>query len=250
MLAVDVEMKLGSLCLRAKLPTCEGTTVVIGPNGAGKSTLLKSILGELRPDHGRITLGERALLCTSSRLHVPTEHRRLGYVPQKYALFPHMTVFQNVAFGLRVRGRAERKERVMELLSDLRIEHLATRKTTALSGGESQRVALARAMATRPQALLLDEPMAALDSESRRKVRLFLAVRLRAAGIPTIVVSHDIADAEALGDRVAVLEKGQIVQVGTLSELRAKPATTFVRQFLDTRPADPTPVINEIGAVR
>lgn len=249
MLAVDVEMQLGSLTLRAKLPCCEGTTVVIGPNGAGKSTLLKSILGELRPDRGDIVLGDRSLLCTSSRLHVPTEHRRLGYVPQKYALFPHMTVFQNVAFGLRVKGRNERKERVMELLSDLRIDHLATRKTTSLSGGESQRVALARAMATRPHALLLDEPMAALDADARRKVRRFLAVRLRATGIPTIVVSHDIDDAEALGDRVAVLEKGQIVQVGTLDQLRANPATPFVRQFLDTRPAEPTPLVNEIGAV-
>ncbi len=249
MLAVDVEMEIGTLKLRATLPKCEGTTVVIGPNGAGKSTFLKSILGEVRPDRGSITLGERSLLCTSSRLHVPTEHRRLGYVPQKYALFPHMTVFQNVAFGLRIRGRNERKERVMELLSDLRIDHLAARKTTTLSGGESQRVALARAMATRPHALLLDEPMAALDSDARRKVRRFLAVRLRATGIPTIVVSHDIADAEALGDRVAVLEKGQIVQVGTLSELRAHPATPFVRQFLDTRPAEPTPMVNEIGAV-
>ncbi len=231
MLSIDVEAKIGGFALKAKLPAAKGTTVIVGPNGAGKSTLLRVILGELQPVRGRICLGERVLLDVDLNLRVPTEERRLGYVPQNYALFPHMTVAQNVAFGLRCKGSAQ-GSRVKELLKELHIEHLASRKTSVLSGGESQRVALARALATDPKALLLDEPTAALDSDARRKVRRFLAERLRVAGIPTIIVSHDIQDAVVLADQVAVLENGSIVQVGTLEELRANPASSFVEQFV------------------
>ncbi len=231
MLSVDVEAEIGGFVLRAKLPAAKGTTVIVGPNGAGKSTLLRVILGALQPKRGRIRLADTDLLDVDTNLRVPTEERRLGYVPQNYALFPHMTVAQNVAFGLRYRGSAQ-GPRVMELLKELHIEHLASRKTSVLSGGESQRVALARALATDPKGLLLDEPTAALDSDARRKVRRFLAERLQAADIPTIIVTHDIQDAEALADRVAVLESGTIVQVGSLATLRANPASLFVEQFV------------------
>jgi len=248
MLAIDVEADVGALKLRARLPAHDGTTVIIGPNGAGKSTLLKSILGAIKPRRGTIELASRPLFCSSARVNVPIEDRRLGYVPQRYALFPHMNVFRNVAFGMRGVRRHKRAERVMQLLEDLGVAQLAQRKTSSLSGGESQRVALARALAIGPRALLLDEPMAALDAGARRKVRSFLVTRLRAIGIPSIVVSHDIDDVEALGGRVAVLEAGQIVQVGCLDELKCKPATRFVEQFLDHEPAEAPAPVREVQA--
>jgi ABC-type sulfate/molybdate transport systems ATPase subunit len=240
MLTVDVQARVGALSLHAELPAHDGSTVVIGPNGAGKSTFLKAILGVVHPTRGTITLGKRKLYCAEEGIDVPTEERRLGYVPQRYALFSHMNVLKNVGFGIRDLDRAERNERIMDLLEDLGIAHLAKRKTTSLSGGESQRVALARALAIRPHAVLLDEPMAALDAGARRKVRNFLAKRLKAIGIPTIVVSHDVDDVEALGGRVAVLEHGRIVQVGTLDELRAQPDSPFVEEFLTSASEPPS----------
>jgi len=246
MLAIDVKADVGGLRLRASLPASEGTTVVIGPNGAGKSTFLKSILGLVTPTGGEVRLGDDCLYCESSGVNVPTEERRLGYVPQRYALFSHMTVMKNVGFGIRGVNRRVREDRVMELLEDLGIAHLAQRKTPSLSGGESQRVALARALAIGPRALLLDEPMAALDKAARRKVRSFLGVRLRAVGIPSIVVSHDVEDAEALGGRVAVLEAGKIVQIGTLDEVAKNPATPFVEEFLAGESESPPGVVNEL----
>ncbi len=246
MLAIDVDADVGTLELRAQLPAHEGTTILIGPNGAGKSTFLKSVLGVIHPKRGSIELGGRSLFKSSEGVDVATEDRRLGYVPQRYALFSHMTVLRNVGFGIRGISRKEREERVMELLEDLGVAHLAGRKTPSLSGGESQRVALARALAIGPRALLLDEPMAALDAGARRKVRRFLSVRLRAIGIPTIVVSHDVDDVESLGGRIAVLESGRIVQVGDLEQLRKNPATPFVHEFLVGETESPPAVVNEL----
>lgn len=242
MLAIDVAAVVGNLELRVTLPAHQGTTIVIGPNGAGKSTLLKSLLGAIKLSMGEITLDGHALYSADRRIEVPTEERRIGYVPQRYALFPHMTVSQNVGYGIRGVSRMERARRVRELLDDLGIAHLSGRRAPQLSGGESQRVALARAMAIAPRALLLDEPMAALDADARRRVRKFLSARLRAVGIPTVVVSHDVEDVEALGGRVAVLENGRIVQTGSLEELRAAPATPFVQQFLCAEVEKPTSV--------
>lgn len=231
MLAIDVEAEVGPLTLVAALPEDSGTTVVVGPNGAGKSTLLKCILGVVRPSRGRIALGGAALFDGEQRVDVPTESRRIGYVPQRYALFTHMTVADNVGFGVRGVTADERRARVHDLLDDLGIAHLADRKAPSLSGGEAQRVALARALAIRPRALLLDEPMAALDAGARRKVRRFLAERLGQVGIPTVVVSHDAADVEAFGGRVAVIEGGRVVQLGPAGEIRAAPATDFVGEL-------------------
>ena len=248
MLEIDVQANIGGLELNVKLPAAAGTTIIVGPNGAGKSTLLKGLLGAIKLTGGTIKLGDRPLFSRADRVDVPVEDRRLGYVPQRYALFPHMTVAQNVGFGIVDCGAKERGDRVLELLEDLGIEHLAKRKAPSLSGGEAQRVALARALAIRPHALLLDEPMAALDAGARRKVRKFLSVRLRAVGIPTIVVSHDIDDVEALGGRVAVLEAGRIVQIGTLDQLHKAPATRFVEQFLRAEPEQPPTALGEVAA--
>jgi len=235
-LTIDVEVAVGNLELKAELPEFDKTTVVIGPNGAGKSTLLKLVLGALTPSRGRIELGDSLLFSSERRIDVPMEDRRLGYVPQSYALFPHMTVRQNVEFGIRDVERSERRDRAVKLLEELGVGHLADRRTPSLSGGESQRVALARALAIRPHALLLDEPMAALDTAARRKVRRFLGERLQKIGIPTLVVTHDAGDIGSLADRVVVLEAGKLLQVGSPTEVREHPASEFVREFL--APAD------------
>ena len=224
-LSIDIVARVGALELAIELPSFAGTTVCVGPNGAGKSSLLLSLLGAIKPASGRIELDGEILFCSERRINVAIEDRRIGYVPQNYALFPHMTAGANVAFG--ARGRPAHG-----LLEDLGIDHLAGRKTQRLSGGESQRVALARALAIDPAALILDEPMAALDPTARRQVRRFLAERLAAIDIPTIVVSHDIEDAASLGDRIAVIEAGKITQLGTLDALRDQPATDFVAHFV------------------
>jgi len=232
MLAIDVDAKIDDFSLQVELPASDSTTVLIGPNGAGKTTLLKCVLGVVTPTRGVIRLGDNELLCTESGTNVATEDRKLGYVPQRYALFSHMSVRDNVGFGIQGVDRETRSAQVSELLDDLAIAHLAERATPSLSGGESQRVALARALAIGPRALMLDEPTAALDASARRKVRQFLATRLDAIGIPTVVVSHDIEDVEAFGGRVAVLEKGRLTQLGNLDALRSEPATPFVEEFL------------------
>lgn len=230
-LAIELELSRGDFHLEVSLPPHDGTTVVVGPNGAGKSTLLECLLGVRRP-RGRIALGTTRLLDTHDDIDVPPEGRRLGYVPQRYALFSHMTALRNVAFGVRARSREERERRARDLLEALEVGHLVSRMPSGLSGGEAQRVALARALSIEPRALLLDEPLAALDMGTRRRVRGFLGSRLREVGVPTIVVSHDVADAEALSDRVAVIEAGRVVQVGPLESLRAEPASPFVAAFL------------------
>ena len=232
MLSINVHANLGAFKLRAQLPPIRGVTVVIGPNGAGKSSLFLSVLGAIKPLRGAISLGAQTLFCAQDKINVPMEQRRLGYLPQRYALFPHMTVAQNIGFGIRDCHGSERAARVAHLLQDLEIEHIAQRKTSVLSGGEAQRVALARALAIKPHALLLDEPMAALDAGTRRSVRRFLAARLAAVAVPTLIISHDIEDVESLAKQIAVLEAGAVVQSGTLTELRAAPATDFVRDFV------------------
>ena len=227
---------IGARQIEARLDTRGGPLVVIGPNGAGKTTLLLMILGVRRPRSGRVVVGEATLLDTLRRVEVPVERRRLGYVPQDYALFPHMTALANVEFALASsdskQDRASRRLQARALLSDFGLAALAQRRSTDLSGGEKQRVALARALAARPRALLLDEPLSALDASARREVRAFLASHLERLGLPALVVTHDPADARELGHRIAVLEAGRVVQVGTWGELCARPASPFVERFV------------------
>ena len=202
-------------------------TAVVGPSGAGKSTLLRAIAGLTCPDAGDV------LFDGESVLRVAPEKRRLGVVFQSYALFPHLTVADNVAFAPRVRGVAGGAARraTAEILDKLEIAGLAGRYPHQLSGGERQRVALARALAADPRALLLDEPLAALDARLRLALRDELAGRLRAAGLTAVYVTHDQEEAMALGDRVAVLRAGRLEQVGRAEELYRSPATPFVATF-------------------
>ncbi|HEX2659040.1 MAG TPA: ATP-binding cassette domain-containing protein, partial [Polyangia bacterium] len=153
------------------------------------------------------------------------------FLPQRYALFPHLDVLENVAYGIAGGSRATRRDAALAALRALDATSLASRRPSELSGGEAQRVALARALAAEPRALLLDEPLAALDVELRRDLRQFLAQYLRALRIPTVVVTHDRTDVELLDGQVIVLERGEVVQRGRQAELAASPATDFVRQF-------------------
>ncbi len=221
-------------------------TAVLGPSGAGKSTLLALVAGLLAPDAGDVRFDGRSVV------GVPPEKRRLGVVFQSYALFAHMSVEDNVAFALRVGrggdgrrgvrrltgglsgglGRRAARARVAALLERFEIAPLARRYPSQLSGGERQRVALARALASEPRALLLDEPLAALDARLRLALRSELAARLAESGVTALYVTHDQEEAMALGDRVAVLCAGRLEQVGTPEELYRRPATPFVASFI------------------
>ena len=225
MLELRVRRRIRGLELDAALSVAGETVLVAGPNGAGKSTLLRLLLGIVRPDSGRIVLDGRVLF--DGAVDVPPEERRLGYVPQDYALFPHLDALGNVAFGLSGPDRAARAAR---WLSRLDAGHLSHRRPAALSGGERQRVALARALAREPLALLMDEPFASLDPPARRELRAALRRWLGEWKLPALIVSHDLDDAR-VADRIAVLERGHIVQQGTPEELRAAPASPFVAGF-------------------
>lgn len=235
-LHVRVEARVGKLRIDVALDTGPGPLVVIGPNGAGKTSLLSLILGARRVDRGRIAIADTALVDTAHGVDVPLEHRRLGYLPQDYALFPHLCVRDNVDFALAstpaAPRAAERAPRVATILKDLALDSYADRDTRSLSGGEKQRVALARALCAEPRALLLDEPLAALDVHARREVRGFLASYLRTIGLPTLIVTHDAADAQVLATQIVALEGGCVVQRGTWDELSRNPATKFVQEFV------------------
>jgi molybdate transport system ATP-binding protein len=233
--------RLGSFALGIDLALPgPGVLAVAGPNGAGKTTLLLSLLGIVEPAEGRITLGSDVLYDRAAGVNRVTEERGLGYVPQDYALFPHLTARQNVEFALACRSpapaRAARRAQALDLLDRLGAAAFAERRPGALSGGERQRVALARALATSPAALLFDEPFAALDPTARDEVRAYLRERLAELALPALVVTHDRADVEALRADVLVLEAGRIVQRGSLAALAATPATEYVARFCARRP--------------
>ena len=230
-LEADVAGVVGDLPLAVAFRTSAAPLVIVGPNGAGKTSLLRMLLGDLAPRRGRIRLGGATLFDHAARVDVPVEQRGIGFLPQRYALFPHLDALHNDAYGIAAPTRARRLELAREAMRELDVEALAARRPAELSGGEAQRVALARALARRPRALILDEPLAALDVTVRRDVRRFLAERLRAWRLPTVVVTHDPADAEALAGDLLVMERGAVTQTGRLAELVRAPKTDFVRDF-------------------
>ncbi len=232
-LHVDVRLRRGGFALDVALDAGDETVAVVGPNGAGKSTLLRCISGLATPDDGRITLDGRVLDDRERGIHTPPEHRRIGVVFQDYLLFPHRSALDNVAFGLRAgghRGRAARR-RAADWLSRVGLADQAALRPAHLSGGQAQRVALARALAIDPDALLLDEPLAALDVDARQDIRRRLRERLRGFRGPTLLVTHDPIEAATLADRLVVLERGHITQQGTIDDVTRRPRSAWAAQL-------------------
>jgi molybdate transport system ATP-binding protein len=232
-------------------------TVLFGPSGAGKTTLLRCVAGLERPDSGSLVAFGDEVWCDERR-HVPARSRRVGLLFQDHALFPHLDVDANVAYGLLGVPRSLRAGRVAEVLATSGAGHLAGRLVGELSGGEAQRVALARALAPRPRLLLLDEPLSALDTPTRSRLRVDLREVLVRSGTPTLLVSHDRTEVLALADRVAVVVGGRVLQVGSPAEVFGRPADAAVAHVVGVETAAPGVVRSrgegvlgvEVGACR
>jgi molybdate transport system ATP-binding protein len=232
MLRAELGHQVGEIQLDLDLKVAAGRCLALaGPSGAGKSTVLRLLAGISRPDRGRISLGDELWVDTAQGVWRAPEERRCGYVFQDYALFPHLSAWRNVAYGLRSVRSRERRGRALALLDRFGIASLADAKPPTLSGGERQRVALARALAAEPSVLLLDEPMSALDSRTRTKASHELTATLASLELPVVLVTHEFGEAALLGDEVGVIDRGTVIQRGTASELAASPATAFVADF-------------------
>lgn len=209
---------------------------LLGPSGCGKTTTLRCIAGLERPRSGEITISDRTVYSSSKNVFVQPNERNIGMVFQSYAIWPHMNVFENVAFPLKVGGRKipkeQIKQRVMQVLEVVELGHLADRYATKLSGGQQQRLALARALVIEPNLLLLDEPLSNLDAKLRESLRFELKRLQREKGITTIYVTHDQAEALALSNVIGVMRTGHLLQIGTPREIYEEPHTQFVADFI------------------
>jgi len=234
-LEATVQLTLGALALDMEVGIEEGEVVaLLGPNGAGKTTLLRAIAGLVPLESGHVRLDGRVLEDTASGEYIPTERRPIGVVFQDYLLFPHLSVLDNVAFGLRSRGTRPREayDRAAQWLDRVGLRSYAKAKPGALSGGQRQRVALARALAPDPRLLLLDEPLAALDATTRAEVRRDLKHHLASFPGLRLVVTHDPLEAAALADRLVVMEHGRLVQTGTPAEVTEHPRSQYVADLV------------------
>ncbi|MBI1357669.1 MAG: ATP-binding cassette domain-containing protein [Acidobacteria bacterium] len=217
--------------------------VLFGPSGAGKTTILRALAGLERPAAGRIVWRGRPWFNATDGVWLAPQRRRVGLLFQDYALFPHLSVADNIGYGLAGLDRPERRKRVAEQLALFGLEALADRKPRRLSGGERQRVALARTLAPRPELLLLDEPLSALDAPTRETLRAELRSRLLAAGIPALVVTHDRNEALLLGDRMGVLIDGRLRQMGPIAEVFGRPAGADVAKAVGVETVVPVRVV-------
>jgi molybdate transport system ATP-binding protein len=229
MLSAELRHELRTFALDVKLEVAAGECLALaGPSGAGKTTVLRAIAGLHRAQHAVVRCGDE--LWDGPGVRLAPERRRCGFVFQEYALFGHMRAWENVAYGLQGR-RAARRAEAIALLGRFGAEDLGEARPRELSGGERQRVALARALARRPAVLLLDEPLSALDAATRADATRALHTLLAASGVPAILVTHDFAEAAVLADRVAVVERGRVLQEGDAASLAAEPRSGFVASF-------------------
>lgn len=222
MLEIDVKKKLRDFSLEVKLNVARGETLMlVGDNGCGKTTLLNIVAGLQDPDSGRIALDGKLIYDSALKMNIPAEARNIGYVFQSYALFPHMSVYDNVAFGLRTRSlsRSEIGLLVKDHLEAAGLWEIRKAKAVDVSGGQKQRVALARALIIDPDLLLLDEPLSALDVRRQAQMRKELRETIHACHVPCIIVTHDLRDVACIGDRACLLEKGRIVLTGGADEV-------------------------------
>ncbi len=222
-LCVDIEKKLGAFRLRAQFEAQDGTMALLGASGCGKSVTLKCIAGIMTPDCGRIVLGDRVLFDSEKKIDLPPQQRRVGYLFQQYALFPNMTVEQNILCGIRREHKAQKKELLAEKIRMFRLEGLEKKHPAQLSGGQQQRVALARILSSEPEAILLDEPFSALDSYLKWNLELELADLLALFGGPVLWVSHDLDECYRNCGSVCVMENGKTGAVTGMDEMIRRP---------------------------
>jgi molybdate transport system ATP-binding protein len=237
MLLASLDTHLNTFHLELSFSADAGkTTVLLGESGAGKSTVLRLLAGLLHPQHGHISLDSVTYFDSEQRIAFPPQERPIGYVFQDYALFPHLSVFENVAFGLRAQRlpRQVIHRRVGEVLEQVHLTGLDERRPAQLSGGQQQRVAIARALALQPQLLLLDEPLAALDVQTRREVRQELRHILAQVAITTVLVTHQYLEALLFGYHILVLDHGQLIQQGSQRDLLQHPRSSYVAELVGT----------------
>lgn len=220
-----------AFCLDVEFAASPGFTILFGPSGAGKTTLLDCVAGLLTPHEGKIVVRDRVLFDSAGHVDLPPNRRQIGYVLQDLALFPHLTVEENVGYGLAALARNRRHERTIAALQSFRIDQLAKRRPKDISGGERQRVALARALVTDPDVLLLDEPLAALDAATKSRIVDDLRRWNQGHGIPILYVTHSREEVFALGERVLVLDRGRIIAQGTPHEVLNAPSQEAVAQL-------------------
>ncbi len=234
-LSVRIVKALPGFTLDIEWSAGDGTAVLFGPSGSGKTLTLQCLAGLVRPDGGRIIVNGRTVFDAAIGVQVPPQARRLGYVFQGYALFPHLTVAQNIAFGLHRYPRAARAERTREVVERLGLTAFAARYPRELSGGQQQRAALGRALAPDPELILLDEPLSALDLPLRRQLRDDLGSILRDWGKAAVLVTHDLSEAFQLADTVVVYDGGRVIQCALKSELLRQPASEAVARVIGIR---------------
>jgi len=230
-LTADMEHRVGTFTLRINFSLTTPWTVLFGPSGAGKSTILRILGGLLQPQNGRITMQDHIVLDVKQGISIPAGKRKIGYVTQQPALFPHMTVHRNVAFGLHALPPKERSRRVSEMLRLFRVDGLSERMPGELSGGEYQRVALARALAPEPRLLMLDEAFSGLDADLKESILSELTVWLAARGVPALYVSHDLGEAYQTAANVIVIDKGGVEVQGPVQEVLAPRRERLLRQL-------------------
>lgn len=231
MLDIDIEKRLKDFHLRVAFGVGDELVALFGPSGAGKSLTLHCIAGLLRPDRGRIAINGQAVFDSAQGLHMPPQKRHVGYVFQNYALFPHLSVEDNIAYGLHYLRLEERRAKTAEMVRVMRLKGLEKRRPAELSGGQQQRVALARALVTDPAVLLLDEPFSALDSIIRGRLWAELPHLLRPLGRTIILVTHNLEEAYTLSDKIVIYDAGRVLQVGHRDEVIHQPRTRTVARF-------------------